>query len=197
MTKSNFITNPALELRTNDFLNKFIICENVFNSHECDKIINLRGNKDASLIFGYKDMIVSPSYRNSHTNWISFHERMEWCINRISDAFQIVNNKYFNFNLEYIGDFNVLRYPVNGHYKNHIDLGTNDVSRRKLSMVCFLSSPKDYEGGKLVFELLGSDFPQKKGSIIFFPSYLVHKVDYVTRGERYTLVAWAYGPTYR
>jgi len=38
---------------------------------------------------------------------------------------------------------------------------------------------------------------KKQGSIIVFPSLLMHQVTPVTKGERYSAVAWATGPQLR
>lgn len=72
---------------------------------------------------------------------------------------------------------------------------------RKLSVTVSLSDPKDYDGGNLNFDL-GPHRPDRyhecteirpRGSIIVFPSYIYHQVTPVTRGTRYSLVAWNLG----
>ena len=37
----------------------------------------------------------------------------------------------------------------------------------------------------------------KKGSMIFFPSWVLHKVNPVTKGTRYSLVVWFLGAPFR
>jgi PKHD-type hydroxylase len=68
---------------------------------------------------------------------------------------------------------------------------------RKLSAVVALND--DYEGG--VFETLDSDTPRsydlKKGEMIMFPSFLMHRVTPVTKGIRRSLVIWVEGPNFR
>ncbi len=77
---------------------------------------------------------------------------------------------------------------------------------RKLSMTISLND--DYEGGQLQFKTLGGledkfetkiQTPEitKKGSIIVFPSSLVHRVTPVTKGVRYSLVVWFLGPPFK
>ena len=41
------------------------------------------------------------------------------------------------------------------------------------------------------------DIEMNKGDIVVFPSYLMHRVTPVTRGERYSLVAWACGEQFK
>lgn len=86
-----------------------------------------------------------------------------------------------------------------GHYDWHIDLGTGRFSRRKLSLSIQLSPADGYAGGDLDFHLSGLDRARmrEQGTLIAFPSYLEHRVAPVTRGERFSLVAWIEGPPYR
>jgi PKHD-type hydroxylase len=62
-----------------------------------------------------------------------------------------------------------------------------------------LSDPEEYEGGELLLKT--SAFPiktlNKKGTIIFFPSYVLHEVTPVTKGTRKTLVGWVLGPNFK
>ena len=66
-----------------------------------------------------------------------------------------------------------------------------------LSISVQLSGSEEYEGGDLQFEV-GSDeiaAAQDPGSVIFFPSYIRHRVTPVTSGVRYSLVQWVSGDT--
>ena len=84
-----------------------------------------------------------------------------------------------------------------GKYDWHLDVGKDDISRRKLSAVVLLSDPSEFDGGEL--QIMTSKDPKtvplKRGSIVFFPSFLLHRVTPVTRGERRSLVFWVEGPT--
>jgi PKHD-type hydroxylase len=39
--------------------------------------------------------------------------------------------------------------------------------------------------------------PQEKGDIIVFPSFMVHGVEPVTKGKRFTVVTWLVGPYFK
>jgi PKHD-type hydroxylase len=95
----------------------------------------------------------------------------------------------------------IARYSsdVQGHYDWHIDLGTDRFSRRKLSLTVQLSAANAYEGGDLEFHLSGLDCVRmrQQGTLIAFPSFHEHRVTPVTRGERFSLVAWVDGPPFR
>lgn len=66
---------------------------------------------------------------------------------------------------------------------------------RKLSMSLQLSDPNDYEGGELLLHLSHNPtvISKQKGMMVFFPSHTLHEVTPVTKGERYSLVAWIHG----
>jgi PKHD-type hydroxylase len=73
---------------------------------------------------------------------------------------------------------------------------------RKLSVTVSLSDPSTYDGGNLKFDFGphhdGARYHvceeiRPRGSIIVFPSHVYHQVTPVTRGTRYSLVAWNLG----
>jgi PKHD-type hydroxylase len=70
---------------------------------------------------------------------------------------------------------------------------------RKLSFSLVLSDNSEYDGG--TFEVMYSKKPeqlqQKKGRLLVFPSYMLHRVNPVTRGTRKSLVFWVVGPKFR
>jgi predicted 2-oxoglutarate/Fe(II)-dependent dioxygenase YbiX len=87
--------------------------------------------------------------------------------------------------------FNLLRYTPGCHNTPHTDY---DVSRNDRSRItCVLSLSDKYEGGQAV---VGPNKPPRvpAGSAIFFPSFAMHAVEEVTKGERTVVAAWAAGP---
>jgi PKHD-type hydroxylase len=73
---------------------------------------------------------------------------------------------------------------------------------RKLTVVILLTEPGvDFGGGdfqiNISMERTPLTMPLKKGSVLLFPSYLLHKVCPVTWGLRKTLTTWVLGPKLR
>ena len=73
---------------------------------------------------------------------------------------------------------------------------------RKISISAILND--DYKGGELQFRTLSptgqleeSSVACKTGDIIVFPSYLHHRVKPITKGVRYSIVAWYGGPPFK
>jgi PKHD-type hydroxylase len=81
-------------------------------------------------------------------------------------------------------------------YDWHVDVGGGVLSTRKISIVIQLDHPTDYEGGDLILKRGAGDEPvfKQKGSVVMFPSYMLHRVTPVTGGLRRTAVLWATGP---
>jgi PKHD-type hydroxylase len=69
---------------------------------------------------------------------------------------------------------------------------------RKISVVILLSDPEEYDGGEFEICLNGNldsieSMKPKAGDVIFFASWMPHRVAPVTRGTRKSLVAWVMG----
>ena len=77
-------------------------------------------------------------------------------------------------------------------------MGPDETSSRKISIVVQLSDPLEYEGGELQISDGGTNrvCEKTKGTIIIFPSYLLHRVTPVTKGTRRSLVLWVTGPPF-
>ena len=85
-----------------------------------------------------------------------------------------------------------------GKYDWHMDLGPGKVpSTRKVAFSVNLN--EDFEGGELQI-MTGRDpiVPQGQvtGTMIFFPTYMVHRVTKVTKGTRRAIVGWLHGNSF-
>lgn len=118
------------------------------------------------------------------------------------------NKNFFNFNIEKLDFIQLTEYTAadQGEYKKHHDvfwLNNDPYFHRKLSCTIQLSDPNSYEGGDITLEdLPGEELPhapdvKQQGTSLFFPSFVLHKVHPVTKGTRYSLVAWFDGPKWR
>ena len=107
----------------------------------------------------------------------------------------------WRYNIRSAENCQLTRYTKDNFYNWHIDgMGSHSESQddgntRKLSMSIILNS--DYKGGDFEMRGLKEKIPRlEEGSIIVFPSFLEHRVTPVTKGIRYSLVAWFLGPPY-
>jgi PKHD-type hydroxylase len=121
----------------------------------------------------------------------------EKIINRVIAA----NEKWWRFSIEKLTYMELLRYGDDGAgYRAHLDWGPGSSQLRKVSASILLSDPDDYDGGDL--QILGGHrtelfAPRSQGSIAIFPSFMLHQVTPVTRGERWAATAWFEGPPFR
>jgi SM-20-related protein len=98
-----------------------------------------------------------------------------------------------------------LRYPTGAFYRTHRDASGHadalGLHRRAVSVVVFVNSGEghagaEFSGGTLrLHELVdgdddGLDVSPEAGTLVAFPSSLLHEVTPVEHGERYSLVAW-------
>jgi len=94
-----------------------------------------------------------------------------------------------------LNQLDILKYEEKNHYTFHIDDGPDQY--RTLSAILFLNN--DYEGGDLHFSDTDLDAQNQllvkssSGSLVVWPSNMLfpHAVSPVTKGTRYTIVAWA------
>lgn len=108
----------------------------------------------------------------------------------------------WNFDIDAEENIQFAEYAIDQHYDWHVDvfplLDTPINSDRKVSVVCLLSDPSEFEGGNLEIKLHQEyKTPLKKGSIIAFPSILQHRVTPVTSGLRRSATVWMNGPRFK
>jgi len=181
-----------------DTLESWAYWHPAFTPEECKKIIDIGVKKEiteAKINRGLDTKI-----RESNISWLYPSDNLEWAFRKITDIIISLNKDYFNFDLYgFIEGFQFTHYPSpGGKYKKHIDRGKNMLIR-KLSLTIQLSDPNSYKGGDFV--LYEADqpilIPKEQGKLIAFPSYTLHEVKPVTKGERYSLVAWITGPQFK
>ena len=143
--------------------------------------------------------VVNTDVRISRVKWIEPTPDRAWLFDRLFYYARLANERQYHFALHSAKSLQYTVYTAEnqGKYDWHLDVGKNDISRRKLSAVVLLSDPSEFDGGEL--QIMTSKDPKtvplKRGSIVFFPSFLLHRVTPVTRGERRSLVFWVEGPT--
>ena len=156
---------------------------------------------------------VNENVRKSDVKFIDYQNgqgESDWLFYRLNSIIENLNSQFYNFDLN---GYETLQYTVyhhheNGRYDFHMDtiMGQNlpdDMfETRKLSMTFLLNEPSvDFEGGDFQInsgqEKDAETVPLKKGRIIMFPSFMIHRVAPVTKGTRKSIVIWVVGPKFR
>ena len=188
----------------------YVYWDDLFTDDELNKICEISKNKplDAGKTLG--DSYNSSNYRISEINFSAKDETNGWIFNRLNNLIEYINDAYFNYDLNGYEVYQYAEYDSTkfGKYNYHMDLSNNGsnlqegetIETRKLSFSLLLNDPDvDFDGGDFVIKLGEEDtkIEFKKGRIVFFPSYLLHKVTPVTKGIRKSLVVWVTGPKFR
>jgi PKHD-type hydroxylase len=169
--------------------------DGIFTPEECAQIIAIGNTKlEEAKIAGENNGV-----RESQIAWL-YPSDIEFAFRKVTDGVLNLNSQFFNFDLFGLAEgFQFTRYDApTGHYGMHIDKALNGTVR-KLSLTIQLSSPEDYEGGELAlyFDKEADVMPKELGKMIVFPSYVLHEVRPVTKGIRYSLVAWVTGKPFK
>lgn len=175
-----------------------------FTAQECDSIIAL------SKVFESRRPTVDGIYqpkRRQVTAWkIDYSEEISWLWQRLSNNINYTNNQWWNFDIYGILEsLHLLCYDAShgdgknkDRYVKHIDYNQT-TQNRKITFSIQLSDPEDYEGGNLRL-YAGKEpeiLPDSRGTMIMFPSFILHEVVPIVRGKRWALVCWASGPHFR
>ena len=188
------------DFRKNKYSNQnhYYYFKNGFSEEECGKILKSFAKfcKNESLVFGNS----KSSTRTSKIFWIPRNDDTRWIYDKIVNYAAVANQEMFGFDLTGLRDtiqLTLYEEENQGRYDNHIDLGANDeYSCRKLSVSVQLSYPESYEGGNVVLDNK-HHFPRGVGDVMVFSAFTTHRVNPVTKGKRYSLVLWIYGPPFK
>lgn len=184
---------------------------NAFTPQECDAIIEqAKVLPENFATIGYDSKPADENFRRSMVRWIdpNVNPEMTWVYEKFWKLQIQVNNDWFKFNVTSLPPIQFTEYDESykGEYKSHQDVFwlSDKPTHRKVSIVLQLTDPSDYEGGNLELENIHhkpSDADKvamkQRGTIIAFPSFVYHRLEPVTVGKRYSLVAWFEGPKFQ
>ena len=177
--------------------------EDAFSFEEIDKIIEA-GEKENIIeakIYN-KGLNKDKNVRNTSISWLnSSNEDNKWIFRRLTATILDVNKNFFKFDITTIQNLQYSIYNEGGFYSAHVDMMgyLTMMGNRKLSFSIMLTDPEEYKGGELLLRTSSKpiETTNKKGTIIFFPSYVLHEVTPVTKGTRKALVGWVMGPNFK
>jgi len=184
--------------------------KNDFSAAEVDK---KKGITDEERKTGkVRDIGKDKKVRISDVDWIN----EQWVIDLVWPYMLEANElSGWNFDITAVESMQVTKYKPGGFYAWHKDGPSDCLSKynlpdrkfmhgkvRKLSMTILLNG--NYQGGEFQFahynklenKVETPDF-KNAGSVIVFPSFMEHQVAPVTKGTRYSLVAWFVGPPFK
>jgi PKHD-type hydroxylase len=187
----------------------FWVTKNEFSILEMSKIeqdLSLLPFQDAEVGKKGGESHKDKEIRRGQVKWIPQSPEWHWVYKKINDCVIDANNQVYNFNISHIAEqIQYCEYSstLKDYYGWHLDIGNQFHSLRKLSVIIQLSDSKEYEGGDIElftggeYEKDNFTMNKEKGSILIFPSYILHRVKPVTRGIRKSLVLWVGGNQFR
>jgi hypothetical protein len=184
---------------------------NAFSVEQCNQIIQMAKKlPEQSATIGINSIPADESYRRSIVRWVdpAVNPEFTWVYDMFWRCLLEVNREWFKFNVTSLPPMQFTEYDESykGEYQSHQDVFwiTNTPNHRKVSLVLQLTDPLMYEGGVLSFQHINThptkedyDCMKKVGTIIAFPSFVYHRLEPVTKGKRYSLVAWFEGPKFQ
>ena len=181
-----------------DFPHEMCWHKDAFTAEELDAIIRIGEQIEQHRgITGGGD---NSAVRDSYVSWLFPNEITGWIFERLTGVVLSVNEAFYKFDLDgFFQGLQFTKYTAPGqHYTWHCDRGAR-MGVRKLSLSLQLSDPDDYEGGDLQLKFGEEEqtASRERGMIALFPSWSLHRVTPVTKGTRYSLVAWVSGPPFR
>ncbi len=184
-----------------DKVNLFAYWDRLFTPEECAQIVKI--GKKFSLEKG-KVSTTNPKedykIRKSKISWIYPEKETQFIFEKVSKTVLNLNERFFGFDITSMSEgFQFTNYKAPGsHYGRHIDRSYDSLTR-KLSVSIQLTDPSKYSGGDLLLHDGPKPIEMRKqiGDLVVFPSFVLHEVTPVTKGERNSLVCWVTGPSFK
>lgn len=181
-----------------DGFDRQVTVERCFSDEQMDALVRAVAEDFRGATVGGQK--TDPSIRRSQVHWLD-RAKYDWAYRKVWRAVQEVNASRYGFDItKFEGRMQVTRYHEEdqGHYTWHMD-GGRKTANRKISLSVQLSNPDDYEGGDIGFFYTNKEqfASRERGAVVTFPSWVMHRVTPVTRGVRYSLIAWIVGPRWR
>ena len=134
-----------------------------------------------------------------------------WIYDHVLQFVNAANRQYWKFRIGDTELFQFGTYHPGQFYSWHVDQFPEPYQEgspaagltRKLSVTLQLTDGSDYEGGDFEFrepcdpdKVQTVEAARTIGSVIIFPSFIMHRVTSVTKGTRKSLVGWILGPPF-
>ncbi len=192
----------AWSLKSNNSV-PYAFQEQYFSAAECEAIQTLGSQYHTVPAYLGADAGVDTKVRQ---NLVAFLRRDDtathWIFQRLSQAVRDFNQQFWQYQLDFIETLQYTLYQQPGDfYTNHMDMSFNNSQEvRKLSFSVQLSDPSSYQGSNLEFLRLGHEYylpVRTQGTVVMFPSFMVHQVTPLVSGTRASLVGWVIGPPFQ
>jgi len=190
----------------------YVFQKAAFPAEFCDRVV-----KEGELLPHEADAMIGPAGENSNPEkrktelaFVPQQAMYRWVYENVQACVNAANAQFWNFRLSTVEPLQYGIYRPGQFYTWHADQhprpyedGPDKGLTRKLTISVQLSDGDDYEGGEFELRQPCDDNSveriegiRARGSVIIFPSFVMHRVTPVTSGERRSLVGWVLGPPF-
>lgn len=176
--------------------------ESYFNEAEVsllNRLYDVSTNKKGAEVSGQG--VVQPDLRKSTVAFLEPNiTEAASIVQKLGQLAIQINAQRYRFDLlGFYEPLQIAEYGKSDFFDWHADFSAGPASTRKLSLSIQLSEPEEYEEGDLQFQINTNhvNAPKTKGSVIIFPSFVLHRVTPITKGKRRSLVGWVSGNPFR
>jgi len=141
---------------------------------------------------------------NEPSETLEFVDKNFWVYDKLSNFAREANNESWRFNINGFSEPATLHSfsdrevsaPLSDIAKNFSE---NNKQYSKISFHICLSQEDDYQGGEHLIHNSGTPVYAKKsiGTCLFFPSYMVSGITPVTKGVKWCLKGFLFGPHFK
>ena len=139
--------------------------------------------------------------RRSQLRSLSMEPKYRWLYDRVWVAAQECNRLFFNVDISAVeGNIQLARYDSSdqGFYDWHTDFaGFRPFAKSRCRSSCRAPRTMKAATWSSCSGISRSRWIGREGAFIAFPSFVLHRVTPVTRGTRWSLVAWVLGERWR
>ena len=191
-----FDKRPALNLPVEDM--RYRVFTDILTPEACDSLIRLYTKDEIPKqepVIGTGDGAIDLTVRNVKRVMLPTHKDIG---GRLAAAGLSANHFSWKFDITHANQAEFLAYPAGGRYTSHVDTFiAHGEDCRKLTVLAFLND--DFKGGRFYLQDGHERFypPQTKGTVLVFPSFILHGVEDIEEGNRYSVVCWMVGKFFR
>ena len=183
-------------IHNNDF-KWFLVRDNFLSNEECDNQIEFANKKCDT------DEFVWGSYRNCK-NIITEDKKV---LDKIWKVAKLSNQLVFKFDIDSIQHSCIKLYPIENFkdiqsrigagtlFHSDVAAGEGKVVDTTTKMACVVFLNDEFEGGGL--QIWETKIEAKKGRIVIFPSFAAHRVLEFDNEDRYTMITFIKGNTFK
>ena len=190
------------------YLSNYIYLANFFTADECNQIIDTNADNLQEGTVNGNDTLEGQKavlkLRKSKVKFLTLDSHCGYLLKKMADRVKDLAEIYYQTYLSSFEAIQLAEYHKNDFYNWHTDAtgGIDSHIQRDISASLILSKKSDYTGGSLQFvvpeKISDSNIitpkdveEQGQGTLIMFPSTLIHRVDKVLSGTRHSLVLWS------